>query len=96
MRIRPLVVRLVKGVGRRVVALLPARVQVAVRRAWLGLKAGRAQAPAPEPEAEPVPELTRAGGAVYQDLLNARAIAGREPAESFRAGGHGVHRAGPA
>lgn len=43
---------------------------------WLQLKGP----PIPEPQdAEPQPELTPAAAAVWQDLMEARAIAGREP-----------------
>jgi hypothetical protein len=75
MSIRSLALRIAKAVARPVVACMPAGVQVRARRIWTRLK----EEPSAARESERRPELTLAAAEVWQDLVAARAVAGREP-----------------
>ena len=74
--IRSLALRALKGVARPVVLLMPPIVQLRARRAWRQLKGSATL----EHELEsPDTALTPAAARVWQDLIEARAMAAREP-----------------
>jgi hypothetical protein len=72
---------------------MPPIVQLRARRAWRQLKGSAAQ----EHEIEsPDAALTLAAARVWQDLIEARAMAGREPLDGSPSEQQEGRRAGPA
>ncbi len=91
--IRSLGLRILKGVARPIVLLMPPIVQLRARRAWRQLKGSAT----PEHEIEsPDAVLTLAAARVWQDLIEARAIAGREPLDGAPSEPREGRSAGPA
>jgi hypothetical protein len=80
MRIGSLALRAAKGLARAVLVCMPPSVQVRARRAWTRLKEASGRTSEPQ-----LPELTQAATEVWQDLMHACAIAGREPIGGVRA-----------
>jgi hypothetical protein len=78
--IRSLALRVLKGLARPIVVRMPPVVQVRAQRAWTRLKGPTTPEVVAVLEAEtPLPELTLAAARVWQDLIEARAMAGRQP-----------------
>ena len=91
--IRSLALRILKGVARPIVLLMPPIVQLRARRAWRQLKGSATLAHEIE---SPHEALTLAAARVWRDLIEARAIAGREPLDGAPNEQQEGRRAGPA